>query len=96
MKKKYIISILISLIIFFLISIFILVFLSHIQKLIDTNTLKSLSEITKQDVEKNRRRIQEHMRILGTILNEIEEKKPTTEQEIFNIYNRNLGERRIF
>ena len=54
MKKKYIISILISLIIFFLISIFILVFLSHIQKLIDTNTLKSLSEITKQDVEKKK------------------------------------------
>ena len=91
MKKKYIISILISLIIFFLISIFIIIFLSHIQSLIDTNTLKSLAEITKQDVEKIENRIQEHIRILGTILNEIEEKKPSTEQEIFNIYNRNLG-----
>ena len=91
MKKKYIISILISLIIFFLISIFIIIFLSHIQSLIDTNTLKNLAEITKQDVEKIENRIQEHIRILGTILNEIEEKKPTTEQEIFNIYNRNLG-----
>ncbi len=103
MKKKYIISILISLIIFFLISIFIIIFLSHIQSLIDTNTLKNLAshiqslidtntlknlaEITKQDVEKIENRIQEHIRILGTILNEIEEKKPTTEQEIFNIYN---------
>ena len=73
MKKKYIISILISLIIFFLISIFIIFFLSHIQSLIDTNTLKSLAEITKQDVEKIENRIQEHIRILGTILNEIEE-----------------------
>ncbi len=61
MKKKYIISILISLIIFFLISIFIIIFLSHIQSLIDTNTLKSLAEITKQDVEKIENRIQEHI-----------------------------------
>lgn len=91
MKKKYIISILISLIIFFLISIFILIFLSHIQNLIDTNNLKNLAEIIKQDVEKIENKIQEHMRILGTILNEIEEQKPTNEQEIFNIYNRNLG-----
>ena len=52
MKKKYIISILISLIIFFLISIFIIIFLSHIQSLIDTNTLKNLAEITKQDKRK--------------------------------------------
>ncbi len=91
MKKKYITSILISLIIFFLISVFILSFLAHIQNLININTLKNLSEITKQDAEKIENKIQEHMRILGTILNEIEEKKPTTEQEIFNIYNRNLG-----
>lgn len=91
MKKKYIIPIIIITIIIIITVIILSIYTNHIKKLTTENTLKSLGELTTQDTEKIENKIQEHIRILKTIINEIEEKNPKTEEEIFQIYERNSG-----
>ena len=76
------------LLVMIVISIF---FVTYMQGLVNKSILMNLGEITKQDAEKIQNRIQEHKRILETIVKEIEEENVKTEQDIFNIYNRNSG-----
>lgn len=67
------------------------IYLTHIRNLITTNTLKNLGEIAKQDTINIQNTIQEHKRILTTIVNEINQENPLKEEDIFKIYERNSG-----
>ena len=90
MKKKYQKPIIITFTIIFIIIVMVVSFLAYTQNLIRQSILTNLGEITKQDAEKLENKIQEHKRILETIANEVKE-KAKSEQEIFDIYNRNSG-----
>ena len=91
MIKKYIKQILISITILLITLLIVIGILIYIQDLTNKNILKNLGETVNQDAERINNKIQEHIRILETILNEIEEEKPESEDQIFNIYNRNSG-----
>ena len=86
-KKTYKISIIIIIIIISTIIIVSMIFLAYIENLINKSILSNLEEITRQDAEKLEDRIEEHTKILETIVKEIEE-NAKNEQDIFNIYNR--------
>ena len=90
-NKKYIIPILIAFTLVFIILIINIFFVNYMKKLISDSVLKSLKEITSQDAEKLENRIKEHVRIMETILNEMQQENVKDEQEIFEIYDRNSG-----
>lgn len=90
-NQKYYIPLIIIIIIFLLTTVIFGFYLNHIRNLITENTYKNLAELTKLDVSKLSETIEEHERILGTIVNVIEQEKPRTEEEIFKIYLRNSG-----
>lgn len=73
MKKKYIIPILIIILILLLTTSVLLIYTNNIKNLTTESTLNNLGELTTQDAEKIENTIQEHIRILETITNEIEE-----------------------
>ena len=91
MKKKYIIPILIIILILLLTTSALLIYTNNIKNLTTESTLNNLGELTTQDAEKIENTIQEHIRILETITNEIEEEKPQNEEQLFKIYERNSG-----
>lgn len=91
MKKKYIIPILIIILILLLTTSVLLIYTNNIKNLTTESTLNNLGELTTQDAEKIENTIQEHIRILETITNEIEEEKPQNEEQLFKIYERNSG-----
>ena len=66
MKRKYIISFLISISILIAMSVIIFIFINNIGTLINKNTFRSLEEITKQDVARLENIINEHIRILNS------------------------------
>lgn len=86
-EKTYKIPIIIIIIIISTIIIVSMIFLAYIENLINKSILSNLEEITRQDAEKLEDRIEEHTKILETIVKEIEE-NAKNEQDIFNIYNR--------
>lgn len=87
MKRKYIISFLISISILIAMSVIIFIFINNIGTLINKNTFRSLEEITKQDVARLENIINEHIRILNSIVKQIEEENNISAEKIFSIYN---------
>lgn len=85
-KKKYIISFLISVFILIVMSIIIYIFINNIRNLINKNTFRSLEEITKQEVARLENIINEHIRILNSIINQMEETTDLSEEKIFKLY----------
>lgn len=95
MKKRYIMPIITIIIILILTIILSAIYLTYLRKLTRNNTLKNLGELTKQNAAKIENTIQEHKRILETITNEIEIKKPKLKEEIFKIFERNSGRQKF-
>lgn len=94
-KQKYYIP-LIILIVMFILTIFItVIYLDYIENLITENTYKNLGELTKLDVSRLKQTMEDHKSILETIVNNIEENKPKTEKEIFDIYELNSGKEKF-
>ena len=87
MKRKYIISFLISISILIAMSVIIFIFINNIGTLINKNTFRSLEEITKQDVARLENIINEHIRILNSIVKQIEEENNISAEKKFSIYN---------
>ena len=87
MKRKYVISFLISISILIAMSVIIFIFINNIGTLINKNTFRSLEEITKQDVARLENIINEHIRILNSIVKQIEEENNISAEKIFSIYN---------
>ena len=87
--KKRILLILCIIIILFLIILSSAFYLIYIQKLITENTTKNLAELTKQDAIKIENKIEEDIKTLNNICDEILNNNIKTEAEIFNIYDRN-------
>lgn len=95
MKKRYTMPIITIITILILTIIFSAIYLTYLKKLTRNNTLKNLGELTKQNAAKIENTIQEHKRILETITNEIEIKKPKLKEEIFKIFERNSGRQKF-
>ena len=89
-KKKSKILLLLIIIIFIPIFLF-FIYLSYIKNLTSENILKSLGEVTKQDAKTIENKIEEHKRILETIVNATKQEQPLSEKEIFKIFERNAG-----
>lgn len=85
--KIFIIPTIISILI--LISIILgILYVEYIRNLTSKNILKNLGELAKQEAENISDKMQEHKRILETIINQIDIK---TEDEVFKKYNTNAG-----
>ena len=90
-NRSQIFTLILIIMITIIISICLYIYLEKVQALANQNTLKSLSELTKQDVFKIENITNEHIRILETIVKEIEERDLKTINEVFNIFLRNSG-----
>lgn len=91
MRKKSNILIFIIITILIIITIASTIYLKYIQELINDNTFKNLGELTKQDAIKIENKLEEDIRILNSIANQITSGNITSETEMFNIYNENSG-----
>ncbi len=91
MNKKYKIYLIVIIILIVIITISLILYINKVQKLTNKSTLNSLKELTKQDVAKIQNNINEHIRILETIVNETENNKLEKPEQVFEIYNRNSG-----
>lgn len=92
-SQIFILVLIITLIIITSIGLFI--YLRKVQVLTNQNTLKSLNEITKQDVSKINNIANEHIRILETIVSEIEENNLKNVNDVFNLFFRNSGNKQF-
>lgn len=90
-KNKYVFTLIILFLILLVSSSIAIIYIQYIQSLIHENTLKNLSELTKQDAAKIENKIEEDVRILESICNEIAFKNITDRNDMFNIYNQNEG-----
>lgn len=88
MKKLYLFLIILIII---LTTVGLFAYVNKVQILTNRSTLNSLRELTKQDVIKIKNTINEHKRILETIINEIQNENYKTPQEVFELYSRNSG-----
>ena len=91
MNKKYKLQICIIILILLIIVTLSITYLGYIQKLTHENTLKNLGELTKQDAVKIENQISQHKKILENLTNQIQEIKDISENEIFEIYNKNIA-----
>lgn len=91
MKKKNIITISIIILILLCLVIASIVYLRNIQNLINKNTMQNLGELTKQEAVKIENKLEEDMRILNNISNQVLNNNITDENKIFEIYNQNEG-----
>lgn len=91
MNKKYKLQICIIILILLIILTLSITYLGYIQKLTHENTLKNLGELTKQDAVKIENQISQHKKILENLTNQIQEIKDISENEIFEIYNKNIA-----
>lgn len=90
-RNKYVFTLAILFLILIVSSTIAIIYMQYIQNLIHENTLKNLGELTKQDAAKIENKIDEDVRILDSICNEIVFKKLTNKNDMFNIYNNNEG-----
>ena len=91
MKRKYIIPMCIISFILVITVFLSLLFLNYVQDLIKETTSKNLGEIAKQDASRLENVIQEHVRILETIVNQAKQEDIKKEEDIFKIFNNNSG-----
>ena len=91
MNKKYKIYFIVIIILILLTATSLIIYINKVQNLTNKSTLNSLKELTKQDVAKIQNNINEHIRILETIVNEIENNQLEKTEQVFEIYNRNSG-----
>ncbi len=91
MKKHTILEISIICIVLIIVTTISIIYLWYINDRLDKNTLKNLKELTKQDGIRIQKIVEEHIRILETIVNEIEISNILNEDEIFKIYEKNEG-----
>ena len=91
MNKKYKIYFIVIIILILLTATSLIIYINKVQNLTNKSTLNSLKELTKQDVAKIQNNINEHIRILETIVNEIEKNQLERIEQVFEIYNRNSG-----
>ena len=91
MKKKNIITISIIVLILLCLVIVSIMYLKNIQNLINKNTMQNLGELTKQEAVKIENKLEEDMRILNNISNQVLNNNITDENKIFEIYNQNEG-----
>ena len=91
LKNKYVFTLAILFLILIVSSSIAIIYMQYIQNLIHENTLKNLGELTKQDAAKIENKIEEDVRILESICNEISFKNITSKNDMFNIYNQNEG-----
>ena len=90
-RNKYVFTLAILFLILIVSSTIAIIYMQYIQNLIHENILKNLGELTKQDAAKIENKIDEDVRILDSICNEIVFKKLTNKNDMFNIYNNNEG-----
>lgn len=91
MKKKNIITISIIVLILLCLVIVSIMYLKNIQNLINKTTMQNLGELTKQEAVKIENKLEEDMRILNNISNQVLNNNITDENKIFAIYNQNEG-----
>ena len=91
MKKKNIITISIIVLIILCLVIVSIMYLKNIQNLINKTTMQNLGELTKQEAVKIENKLEEDMRILNNISNQVLNNNITDENKIFEIYNQNEG-----
>ena len=91
MNKKYKIYFILIIILILFTTTSLIIYINKVQNLTNKSTLNSLKELTKQDVAKIQNNINEHIRILETIVNEIENNQLERSEQVFEIYNRNSG-----
>lgn len=91
MKKKNIITISIIVLILLCLIIVSIMYLKNIQNLINKNTMQNLGELTRQEAVKIENKLEEDMRILNNISNQVLNNNITDENKIFDIYNQNEG-----
>ena len=91
MKRKYIIPMCIISFILVITVFLSLLFLNYVQNLIKETTSKNLGEIAKQDASRLENVIQEHVRILETIVNQAKQEGIKQEEVLFKIFNNNSG-----
>lgn len=66
-------------------------YLKYLRDLTSKNTFRNLGEVAKQDAQNIEDTIEEHKRILETIVNIASEENVNTEENIFKIYETNAG-----
>ena len=91
MNKKYKIYLILIILLILLTTTSLIIYINKVQNLTNKSTLNSLKELTKQDVAKIQNSINEHIRILETIVNEVENNQIERTEQVFEIYNRNSG-----
>lgn len=91
MKNKNIITISLIVLILLCLVIVSIMYLKNIQNLINKNTMQNLGELTKQEAVKIENKLEEDMRILNNISNQVLNNNITDENKIFAIYNQNEG-----
>ena len=91
MKNKNIITISLIVLILLCLVIVSIMYLKNIQNLINKNTMQNLGELTKQEAVKIENKLEEDMRILNNISNQVLNNNITDENKIFEIYNQNEG-----
>lgn len=90
-KNRFLLPLLIIIVIFIISVALVEKYFIYIRTLTTDNTFKNLAELTKVDTSKLKNTIEEHERILETIVNEVEVNNPRTEDDIFQIFLRNSG-----
>ena len=95
MKKRIVFEVILIIIVLLIVTIISIIYLKYINDRLDQNTLKNLKELTKQDGIKIEQALEEHIRILKTIVNEVKALNVIDENEIFNIYTKNAGKEKF-
>ena len=88
---KYFFSVIMIAIIIIVSTMLALFYLKYLRDLTSKNTFKNLGEVAKQDAQNIEDTIEEHKRILETIVNIASEENVNTEENIFKIYETNAG-----